>query len=206
MDTGIIVAIVVLAVIAVAAAAIVLSVMNRRRDTGLENRYGAEYKREAKMRGRRKAEAELAKREQRVAGYDLRDLDPEERVHFSERWTAVQAEFVDAPRTALQHADVLLQEAMTARGYPMSDFEQRAADLSVQYGETVRNYRSAQSISQNASTSSTEDLRRAMLMYRTMFEGLLKVEEPVQPVQMDESRLDSSIATPEAPEAERATV
>jgi hypothetical protein len=180
MDTSIIVAIAVGAAIVVLVAAAVVSLVMRRRDGDLESRYGAEYEREIKLRGRRKAETELAHREERVSSYSLRELDPEERSVFSERWTAIQAEFVDAPRTALQHADVLLQEVMTARGYPMADFEQRAADLSVEYGEVVRNYRAAQSIAQRGSTASTEDLRRAMLMQRKMFESLLRAEMPVQ--------------------------
>ena len=177
MDTSTIIAIVIVAAVVIFVVAIAMSFLRRRRSSDLETRYGAEYKREVKLRGRRKAVAELNQREQRVSGYSIHALDPEERGRFSDRWTGVQAEFVDAPRTALQHADVLLQEVMTARGYPVADFDQRAADLSVEYGDIVRNYRSAQSISQRAGNANTEDLRRALLMYRTMFENLLKVED-----------------------------
>ena len=178
MDTTTIIAIVVVAAAVVILAGAGLMLMQRRKISDYEDRYGTEYAREVKMRGRRKAEASLSRREERVAGYAIRPLEASEREHFSERWNAVQAEFVDAPRTALQHADVLLQEVMVARGYPTSDFDQRVEDLSVEYGDLVRNYRSAQAISQRANTASTEDLRRAMLLYRTMFEKLLKVEEP----------------------------
>ena len=176
MDTTVIV-IVVMAGIFLALVALAIMFLRRRKTSDLESRYGTEYERVVRMRGRRKAEAELSGREQRVSKYHIRMLDPLERAQFADRWTAIQAEFVDAPRTALQHADVLLQEVMLARGYPMSDFDQRVADLSVEYGDLVKNYRSAQSISQRASTTTTEDLRRAMLLYRTMVENLLKVEE-----------------------------
>jgi hypothetical protein len=177
VDTATIVAIVVVAAVAVVLAALAMAFLRRRKTSEFQTRYGTEYERAVKMRGRRKAETELASRERRVSQYEIRRLDPAERSQFVERWTAVQAEFVDAPRTAVQHADVLLQEVMVARGYPMADFDQRVADLSVEYGDVVKNYRSAQSISQRAGTASTEDLRRSMLLYRTMFENLLKAEE-----------------------------
>ena len=182
MDTTTIIAIVVIAAVAVLLAGIAFVMLRRRKTTEMASKYGAEYEREVKLHGRRKAEAELNKREERVSGYAIRGLEPGERAQFGERWTQVQAEFVDAPRSAVQHADVLLQEVMVARGYPMADFDQRAADLSVDYGDLVRNYRSAQTISQRANTASTEDLRKAMLLYRTMFESLLKVDEPVAAV------------------------
>lgn len=182
MDTSTIIAIVVIAAVAVVVVGLAVALLRRNKGSDLESRYGTEYQRAVKMRGRRKAEVELSEREHRVSGYDIRALDPDERTQFSDRWTGVQAEFVDAPRSAVQHADVLLQEVMVARGYPMADFEQRAADLSVEYGDLVRNYRTAQSISQRASTASTEDLRRAMLLHRTMFEKLLKTETESPPV------------------------
>ena len=177
MDTITIIAIVVMAAAAVLLVGLAMILFKRKKSNDMEHRYGTEYEREVRLRGRRKAEAELTKRELRVANYAIRSVEPVERAQFGDRWTAVQAEFVDAPRTAVQHADVLLQEVMVARGYPRADFDQRVEDLSVEYGDMVRNYRSAQSISQRASTASTEDLRRAMLLYRTMFENLLKVEE-----------------------------
>jgi hypothetical protein len=182
LDTTTIIAVIVIAAAAVLLAGLAMMFLRRRKTSELESRYGTEYEHEVKRRGRRKAEAELSKREQRVSTYSLRSLEPAERVQFTGRWTGVQAEFVDAPRTAVQHADVLLQEVMVARGYPTADFDQRVEDLSVEYGDMVRNYRSAQSISMRASTASTEDLRKAMLLYRTMFEKLLKVEEPAAAV------------------------
>lgn len=178
MDTTTIVALAVIAAAGVLLVGLVMMFLRRKKSSEMEHRYGTEYEREVKIRGRRKAEAELTKREQRVSNYAIRRLEPAESGQFSGRWTSVQAEFVDAPRSAVQHADVLLQEVMVARGYPMADFDQRVEDLSVEYGDMVRNYRSAQTISQRAGTASTEDLRRAMLLYRTMFENLLKAEEP----------------------------
>jgi Ni/Co efflux regulator RcnB len=176
LDTTTIVGVLVIAAVVLAVAALAMFFLRRRRTSDLESRYGSEYGRAVKQRGRRKAEAELSERERRVSQYEIRSLQPPERDQFAERWTAVQAEFVDAPRTAVQHADVLLQEVMHARGYPVSDFDQRAADLSVEYGDLVAKYRSANAISQRAETAGTEDLRRAMLAYRTIFENLLKVE------------------------------
>ena len=178
MDTTTIIAIVVVAAVAVLLAGLAVMLMKRRKTSELASRYGTEYERAVKRQGRRKAEADLTKREQRVSSYSIRHLEPAERAQFSDRWTSVQAEFVDAPRTVVQHADVLLQEVMVARGYPVADFDQRVEDLSVEYGDLVRNYRSAQTISLRASTASTEDLRHAMLLYRTMFETLMKAEEP----------------------------
>ena len=117
METSTIIAIAVIALVVVALAAIAIFLMKRRNsDNGLESRYGAEYRREVKLRGRSKAENELTQREERVSRYDLRPLVPEEQREFSTRWTAVQAEFVDAPRTAAQHADVLMQEVKSALG------------------------------------------------------------------------------------------
>ena len=179
MDTTTIIAIVVVAAAAVILIGGIVMFMKRQKTNEMQNRYGAEYEREVKLHGRRKAVAELSRREQRVSHYAIRPLEPAEGAQYAERWRGVQAEFVDAPRTAVQHADVLLQEVMVARGYPTADFDQRAADLSVEYGDLVRNYRAAQSIAQRAGTATTEDLRRAMLQYRTMFDSLLKVEEAV---------------------------
>lgn len=173
MDTTTIIAIVVVAAVALALVALAWFFLRRKKTSDLEGRYGREYERTVRERGRSKAEAELAAREQRVAQYDIRPLNADERERFAERWTRVQAEFVDAPRTAVQHADVLLQEVMQARGYPIADFDQRAADLSVEFGDLVGNYRSAHSISQRADSANTEDLRKAMLQYRSLYDSML---------------------------------
>jgi hypothetical protein len=179
MDTGTIIAIVVLA----AAALILIGIaflLSRKRTGDLRSRYGAEYDRTIKASGRREGEKELHERERRVAHFELRNLDPTEHEAFATRWTSVQARFVEAPRTALQNADVLVQEVMTARGYPMADFEQRAADISVDHADVVTNYRAAHSISLRVGSATTEEMRQAMLYYRNLFGELLSMREPVR--------------------------
>jgi hypothetical protein len=173
MDTGTIIAIVVVAAIAVVLIGAAFMLMNRKRTGDLKNRYGDEYDRTVKASGRKEGEKDLREREKRVSKLELRELDGTEREGFMTRWTGVQATFVEAPRTALQHADVLVQEVMSARGYPMSDFEQRAADISVDHADVVTNYRAAHSISQRAGSATTEEMRQAMLYYKELFGDLL---------------------------------
>ena len=173
MDTGTIIAIVVIAAIALILIGVAIMMMNRKRTGELKDRYGDEYERTVKSSGRKDGEKELREREKRVASFEMRDLDATEREGFLTRWTGVQTTFVEAPRTALQHADVLVQEVMTARGYPMADFEQRAADISVDHADVVTNYRAAHSISQRAGSATTEEMRQAMLYYKELFRDLL---------------------------------
>lgn len=173
MDTGTIIAIVVIAAIAVVLIGVAMMMMNRKRSGELKGRYGTEYERTVKESGRKDGEKELREREKRVERLHLRELDSSEHEAFSTRWTGVQSNFVEAPRTALQHADVLVQEVMSARGYPMADFEQRAADISVDHADVVTNYRAAHSISQRAGSATTEEMRQAMLYYKELFADLL---------------------------------
>jgi hypothetical protein len=165
-------------IVAVIAALVVLALaayafMNKRKQGELRGRFGPEYDRAVDKEGRRKAERELSSREKRVQALAIRDLSGDERDRFSGQWREVQAKFVDAPRTALQHADVLVQEVMNTRGYPVSDFEQRAADVSVDHGSVVSNYRAGHEISQRADSASTEEMRQAMIHYRSLFDELL---------------------------------
>ena len=173
MDTGTIIAIVVVAAIVLILIGVAMMMMNRKRTSDLRDRYGDEYDRTVKSSGRKDGEKELREREKRVASFEMHDLNTTEREGFSTRWTGVQATFVEAPRTALQHADVLVQEVMTARGYPMADFDQRAADISVDHADVVTNYRAAHSISQRAGSATTEEMRQAMLYYKELFSDLL---------------------------------
>lgn len=173
MDTTTIVAIVVIAAVALVLIGVAVMMMSRKRTGELKDRYGTEYERTVKASGRKEGEKELLEREKRVSGLTLRELEATERESFSTRWTSVQASFVDAPRTALQHADVLVQEVMNARGYPMADFEQRAADISVDHADVVTNYRAAHSISQRAGSATTEEMRQAMVYYKELFADLL---------------------------------
>jgi hypothetical protein len=142
----------------------------------LQERFGPEYDRAVGEAGTRsEAEKQLAAREQRVDSFKMRDLSPEERSQFADQWKKVQANFVEAPETAILAADELVQKVMLARGYPMADFDQRADDLSVNHGAMVNNYRSAHTISEShrQSPRSTEELRQAMVHYRALFEDLL---------------------------------
>jgi hypothetical protein len=160
----------------------VLAVMyaRKRRSTtaDLRQRFGPEYERAVREHGsERKAEARLADREKRVEKLTIRDLDPSERERFVERWGSVQSRFVDSPKGAVAEADDLVSSLMKTRGYPVSDFDQRAADISVDHPRVVENYRSAHEIALRVgkNEATTEDLRAAMIHYRSLFEELVQV-------------------------------
>lgn len=179
--TLIIIAVVVLAVLATA-----FVFMQQRRSKELRSKFGPEYERAVIETGAKgKAEAELAQRAKRVKKLDIRPLPPGQADTFTRSWKATQARFVDDPKSAIQEADDLLGELMSARGYPVTDFEQRAADLSVDHGELVHNYRIAHQVAvrHGRGEAGTEDLRQAMIHYRALFEDL--IDEPVD----DEPRL-----------------
>jgi len=155
-------------------------VSQRRRTEALQSRYGPEYSRTIRETGdARKAEEELLKRKERVDHLEIRPLLAEQREQFLTRWRSVQAMFVDDPGGAVARANDLVEEVMKTRGYPIADFEQRAADISVHHAVVVDNYRAACEIAsrqrQNAAT--TEDLRNAMVHYRALFEDLLEDRE-----------------------------
>jgi hypothetical protein len=144
-------------------------------------RFGPEYDRMLDATGEpAKAEAELREREQRVAKFHIVPLAEPDRVRFGEAWTRVQADFVDDPRGAITRADGLLGEVMAARGYPVTDFEQRSADLSVDHPVMVQNYRAAHDIAVKHASgrAGTEDLRQAMIAYRALFVELLEERAP----------------------------
>jgi len=175
-------------VIAVAVVAAVLAVavgiwhsMRKRRTNKLRTQFGGtEYARAVKEGGsQRKAEAVLDKRAERVEALHIRPLAPADRARFTESWARVQAEFVDGPGGAVTDADKLLIDVMSTRGYPMSDFEQRAADISVDHPLVLENYRAAHecALRQTRGQASTEDLRQAMIHYRTLFEELASEPE-----------------------------
>jgi hypothetical protein len=156
-------------------------VLRRRRREQLRTRYGPEYERIARERGGpAQAEAELASREKRVAKLQVRRLSAEEAARFTAQWRTVQAQFVDDPKGAVTEADRLVNEVMTARGYPVGDFEQRAADISVEHPRVVSNYRSAHAIAGRHARgeASTEDLRQALVYYRELMDDLLDVNTP----------------------------
>src|SRR5580704_4337730 len=181
------VAVVVILVIAVLAW---LYVRNRRNTTTvLRHKVGPEYERAVLAHGsERKAEAKLADREKRVEKLNIRDLDPMEHERFSKRWESVQSRFVDSPKGAVAEADDLVSSLMKSRGYPVSDFDQRAADISVDHPRVMENYRSAHEIALRVGKdeATTEDLRTAMIHYRSLFEELVQVVQVPTTVEMKE--------------------
>ena len=150
------------------------------RSQKLREKFGPEYDYTIEKAGdRRTAEETLKEREKRVIKLDVRALDENERGRYQGEWNEIQASFVDDPSKSVAEANRLITEVMIARGFPVADFEQRAADLSVMYPELVSNYRNAHAIAlknQNGE-SSTEDLRQAMVYYRSLFEKLLGIVE-----------------------------
>ncbi len=148
-----------------------------QRTAGLQQKFGSEYERAVQEHGsERKAEANLADREKRVNKLNIRDLEPAEQDRFSKQWASVQSRFVDSPKGAVIEADDLVASLMKTRGYPVSDFDQRAADISVDHPRVVENYRSAHEIALRAGreAATTEDLRTAMIHYRSLFEELVQ--------------------------------
>ena len=175
-------------VIAIAAvvvlALIVWSAFRTRRTKTLKEGFGPEYERTvADAPSKREAEADLLERRERREELDIRPLDAGARERYAEEWQATQARFVDDPGGAITEADVLIQRVMRERGYPVEDFEQRAADVSVDHPEVVNNYRAAHgiSIAHERGKASTEDLRQALIHYRSLFDELLETSgEPAE--------------------------
>jgi hypothetical protein len=168
--------IVAVAVLLVAGIAMLFSIRRRKTEKLRTQFGGAEYNRAVKEGGsRQKAEALLDKRADRVESFHIQPLGPGDRARFVESWRGVQARFVDGPGGAVTEADQLLRDVMSTRGYPVSDFEQRAADISVDHPLVLEHYRSAHEIAarQTQGQASTEDLRQAMIHYRTLFEELV---------------------------------
>jgi hypothetical protein len=161
-----------------------LYVRNRRNTTaGMRKKFGPEYDRAVLTHGsERKAEAKLADREKRVEKLTIRDLESMERERYSKQWQDVQSRFVDSPKGAVAEADDLVSSVMKARGYPVADFDQRAADISVDHPRVVENYRSAHAIALRVGkdAATTEDLRTAMIHYRSLFEELVQVPAAVE--------------------------
>jgi hypothetical protein len=173
--------IVVIAAILIVAGTI--GTMLRRRSGRLRSTFGPEYDRAVEHSdSRREAESELAERERRRKELDIRPLGAEARDAYARSWQRASADFVDSPTTAVAQADALVIDVMRDRGYPMDDFEQRAADVSVDHPEVVERYREGHRISQRAARgeASTEDLRQAMQHYRELFNELLEppADEP----------------------------
>lgn len=169
-------------VVLIVLAVIIVSV-KRSRSARLRRKFGeAEYDRTVAIRGdKSKAEELLEARTERVQSFHLRELSVADRARFQEAWASVQARFVDGPVGAVTEADQLVGDLMATRGYPVGDFETRAADISVDHPLVVQNYRAGHDIALRhlKGQASTEDLRRAMIHYRTLFDDL--VGEPTAP-------------------------
>jgi len=169
--------IVLVAVIAVAA----WFASQQRRRAQLREQFGPEYDHAVESYGERgEAEQALTARAQRVANLPIRPLSAEQSARYAEAWHTVQTRFVDDPENAIRDADRLCGDVMEARGYPVGDFEQRAADISVDHPRVVENYRAAHAVaaSNERGDASTEQLRQAMVHYRTLFEDLIDTRQP----------------------------
>lgn len=173
-------------VIAIVVAVIVIAVLiaisaRKRRSQKLRERFGPEYDRVVKEEGDvNKGEKVLEFRQKHREKFKVRPLSPTDKSSFSYRWNEVQAQFVDDPKGAVTLADGLVTDVMQARGYPITDFEQRTADISVDHPHVVDNYRAAHDIAlrHGRGQASTEDLRKAMVHYRALFEELLGDNQP----------------------------
>ena len=176
MNTGLLIFIIVLVVVA----ALVFLFSRQRRTARLRDQFGPEYERTVTETGsRHAAEAELDDRRHRLETLEIAPLDSAARERYLERWHLVQAQFVDSPTEATRAADRLINEVMRDRGYPVEEFEQRAADISVDHAQVVDDYRAAHAVAEanERSEASTEDLRVALVHYRSLFEDLLDVPE-----------------------------
>jgi hypothetical protein len=161
--------------VAIVLVAVAIYVAARRRSEHLRERFGPEYDR-AVGDGRVRGERELAARERRVEELEIHPLQPEQRDEYARQWRDAQAQFVDSPGDAVQEADRLVAEVMRERGYPVEDFDQREADLSVHHGGVLEHYRAAHGITlaYQQGHAGTEDLRQAMVHYRALFDELLE--------------------------------
>jgi cytoskeletal protein RodZ len=195
MDTGLLVAI--LIVVAVLVVVLAFFAARQRRSRKLRDQFGPEYDRTVAEAGDRKqAEARLEERTARRQRLDIVPLDPADRERYVEAWRQTQARFVDEPAEATREADRLITAVMRQRGYPIDDFEQRAADISVDHPQVVDDYRVAQAIvvANERSEASTEDLRQALVHYRSLFEELLEVDRTDDDRQPYDGRADNTQA------------
>jgi hypothetical protein len=168
------------AIVAIVVLGVVFSALRTRRSRSLQDQFGREYDRTVdKAGGRREAERELAERQKRHDELELRPLSQEARERYVQQWQVTQGRFVDDPTGAVSEADDLVQRVMRDRGYPVDDFEQRAADISVEHPDLVEKYRTANGIARSSERgeASTEDLRHSVRHYRALFVELLEVDD-----------------------------
>ncbi|HEX2227336.1 MAG TPA: hypothetical protein VHM64_09360 [Candidatus Binatia bacterium] len=180
MDTEILTSVLIIAAIALIAFGVWFYYRHRTSEN-LKERFGPEYDNTVRQfKSQSRAETELKTRQERVSHYNIVTLPRAEGVRYRESWTAVQGEFVDQPEKAVRDADRLVQEVMERCGYPLRDFDQAAADLSVDHPHVVENYRFAYRIAERSrrGAADTEELRKAVVYYRALFEDLLEEEAP----------------------------
>jgi hypothetical protein len=167
----------IVAVALMLAAAVAWVVIGKKRSDGLRRQFGTEYDLAVKTAGSRaRGESDLASRAKRVEGLHIHPLSAGDHDRFADKWRSTQASFVDNPSDAVSEAETLVEEVMRARGYPVGDFDQRAADISVDHPRFVENYREARelAVASRRGGARTEDLRRATVHYRALFEDLLE--------------------------------
>src|SRR6202034_1742856 len=168
-------------VIALLALAVWFFSRRKKQSARLRQRFGTEYDRTVgALGGGTEAESELKAREKRVEDLVITPVAPAEAARFSQAWNALQGRFVDNPQGVVIQADQLVRELMLKRGYPMGDFEHRAADISVDHPAVVSNYRAARAVAlrDERGEATTEELRKAVVHYRALFEELLEVRDP----------------------------
>jgi hypothetical protein len=191
------------AVIAVVAILVIVAVVawtvwSGRRRERLRSRFGPEYESSIREHGsQRKAESDLAGREKRRSELEIRAVGPTARTSYAQAWQQVQVRFVDAPSDAVREADALVSRLMSDMGYPMGDFEQRSADISVDHANVVENYREAHGISManDRALASTEDLRQATVHYRALFDDLLAYDQaPADPQESEAAAPEQTAA------------
>jgi hypothetical protein len=183
----VLIAIAVIVVLAV----VVWQALARRRTGRLQQQFGPEYERTlASGDSKREAEAELRAREERHQQLQIRPLSQGACERYLQSWQGVQAQFVDDPRGAVASADSLIQSVMAERGYPVENFDQRAADISVDHPQVVENYRQGHRLAQASADGSdaTEDRRQAMRHYRALFDELVEpaADHPTRREQLDQ--------------------
>jgi hypothetical protein len=190
MDTTTITTIIIVAVLFLIVGALLgMALFRFQRSKRLKDRFGPEYEHTVqRVGGKRQAEDELEGRLAHVQNLDIRPLTAEEVNRFALEWQAVQTEFVDAPLASVQRANRLIREAMGTRGYPVEDFEQRVADISVDYPKLVTHYRELHALAQKGEQEqiSTEEMRQAMVHGRDLFEQLVQRDERVEDTRQKE--------------------
>jgi hypothetical protein len=176
------------AVVIIAAAVAGWYLTRQRRSSRMRQEYGHGYERAVeKLGSSSKAESELVRREKRAKKLGVQRLSAVERDRFSQEWRRIQADFVERPERSVVQADRLVTELLTARGYPVDDELQRQADVKVSHPDLLHDYRAARDVADRAATdnTTTEDLRRAMVHYRSLFATLLEDEGERHPDDMD---------------------